>query len=149
MRIIKQGRRAENEKTTSYSVSCPICGFEAELDPGENVIQCPNCESSKLIFTTPFIGFHPKKKSPSERFPDEYYRFNSSGDGDAAILSERETAKMIDETVEEYKKANCGYAFSGRGDTFVAVFQTDEDEINDFLVVVSKDRYEYDFVNGE
>ena len=149
MRIIKQGRRAENEKTTSYSVSCPICGFEAELDPGENVIQCPNCESSKLIFTTPFIGFHPKKKSPSERFPDEYYHVNSSGDGDAAILSERETAKMIDDTVEEYKKANCGYAFSGRGDTFVAVFQTDEDEINDFLVVVSKDRYEYDFVNGE
>ena len=149
MRIIKQGRRAENEKTTSYSVSCPICGFEAELDPGENVIQCPNCESSKLIFTTPFIGFHPKKKSPSERFPDEYYHFNSSGDGDAAILSERETAKMIDDTVEEYKKANCGYAFSGRGDTFVAVFQTDEDEINDFLVVVSKHRYEYDFVNGE
>ena len=149
MRIIKQGRPAENEKTTSYSVSCPICGFEAELDPGESVIQCPNCESSKLIFTTPFIGFRPKKKSPSERFPDEYYHFNSFGDGDAAILSERETAKMIDDTVEEYKKTNCGYAFSGRGDTFVAVFQTDEDEINDFLVVVSKDRYEYDFVNGE
>ena len=149
MRIIKQGRRAENEKMTSYSVSCPICGFEAELDPGESVIQCPNCESSKLIFTTPFTSFRPKKKSPSERFPDEYYRFNSSGDGDAAILSQQETAKMIDDTVEEYKKTNCGYAFSGRGDTFVAVFQTDEDEINDFLVVVSKDRYEYDFVNGE
>lgn len=149
MRVIKQGKPAKNEETTPYLVSCPICGFEAELDPGENVIQCPNCESSKLVFTTPLISFRPKKKSPSERFPDEYYHFNSSGDGDAAILSERETAKMIDDTVEEYKKANCGYAFSGRGDTFVAVFQTDEDEINDFLVVVSKDRYEYDFVNGE
>ena len=149
MKIIKQGRRAENEKTTPYLVSCPICGFEAELDPGENLIQCPNCESSKLVFTTPLISFRPKKKSPSERFSDEYYHFNSSGDGDAAILSERETAKMIDDTVEEYKKTNCGYAFSGRGDTFVAVFQTDEDEINDFLVVVSKDRYKYDFVNGE
>ena len=56
---------------------------------------------------------------------------------------------MIDDSVEAYKKANCGYAFSGRGDTFVAVFQTDEDDINDFLVVVSKDHYEYDFVNGE
>ena len=55
----------------------------------------------------------------------------------------------IAKAFEEYKKANCGYAFSGRGDTFVAVFQTDEDEINDFLVVVSKDHYEYDFVNGE
>lgn len=149
MRIIKEGNPAKNEKTTLHSVSCPICGFEAELDPGENVIQCPYCKSTKFVFTTPIISFRPKKKSPSERFPDEYYHFNSSGDGDAEILSEHETAKMIDDTVEEYKKANCGYAFSGRGDTFVAVFQTDEDETNDFLVVVSKDRYEYDFVNGE
>ena len=149
MRIIKQGRRAENEKTTSYSVSCPICGFEAEIDPGENLIQCSYCKSFKLVFTTPPIDFRSKKKSPSERFPDEYYRFSSSGDGDAVILSEQETAKMIDNTVEEYKKANCGYAFSSTGDTFVAVFQTNEDDVNDFLVVVSKDHYEYDFVNGE
>lgn len=149
MRIIKQGRQAESERMTSDSVSCPICGFEGELDPGESIIQCPYCKSFNLVFTTPLIDFRPKKKSPSERFPDEYYHFNSSGDGDCAILSEQSTAKMIDDTVEEYKKANCGYAFSNRGDTFVAVFQTDEDDVNDFLVMVSKDHYEYDFVNGE
>ena len=149
MRIIKEGNPAKNEETTFYSVSCPICGFEAELDPGENVIQCPYCKSSKLVFTTPLISFRPKKKSPSERFPDEYYHFSSSGDGDAAILSEQSTAKMIDDTVEEYKKNNCGYAYSSVGDTFVAVLQTDEDDANNFLVVVSKDHYEYDFVNGE
>lgn len=149
MRIIKEGNPIKTIKMPLASVSCPICGFEAELDPGENVTQCPCCGSSNVIFTTPLAAFEAKKKSPSERFPDEYYHFNSSGDGDAAVLSERETAKMIDDTVEEYKKANCGYAFSGRGDTFVAVFQTDEDDANDFLVVVSKDRYEYDFVNGE
>lgn len=149
MRIIKQGNPTEDKNTTMYSVSCPICGFEAELDPGENLIQCPYCKSLKLVFTTPPIDSRSKKKSPSERFPDEYYRFSSSGDGDAVILSEQETAKMIDNTVEEYKKANCGYAFSSTGDTFVAVFQTNEDNVNDFLVVVSKDHYEYDFVNGE
>ena len=149
MKIIKEGNPAKNEKTTLYSVSCPICGFEGELDPGESIIQCPYCKSSKLVFTTPLINFNAKKKSPSERFPDEYYHFSSSGDGDTAILSERETAKMIDDTVEKYKKANCGYAFSSTGDTFVAVFQTDEDDINDFLVMVSKDHYEYDFLNGE
>ena len=149
MRIIKQGNPTEDKNTTMYSVSCPICGFEAELDPGENLIQCPYCKSLKLVFTTPPIDSSSKKKSPSERFPDEYYRFSSSGDGDAVILSEQETAKMIDNTVEEYKKANCGYAFSSTGDTFVAVFQTNEDNVNDFLVVVSKDHYEYDFVNGE
>lgn len=149
MRIIKKGNPIKTIKMPLASVSCPICGFEAELDPGENVTQCPCCGASDVIFTTSLAAFETKKKSPSERFPDEYYHFNSSGDGDAAVLSERETAKMIDDTVEEYKKANCGYAFSGRGDTFVAVFQTDEDDVNDFLVVVSKDRYEYDFVNGE
>ena len=95
-----------------------------------------------------FVDF-PRKKLPSERFPDEYYHFNSSGDGDGAILSQQETAKMIDDTVEEYKRDNCGYAFSSVGDTFVAVFQTDEDDVNDFLVMVSKDHYEYDFVNGD
>ena len=149
MRIIKQGKPTKVKKTTPISIACQDCGLEAELDCGEAVTKCPCCGSSNLVFTTPLISFHPKKKSPSERFPDEYYHFNSSGDGDAAILSEQLTAKMIDDTVEEYKKNNCGYAYSGAGDTFVAVFQTDEDDINDFLVVVSKDHYEYDFVKGE
>ena len=148
MKIIKQGSPAKVKKVTPISIACQDCGLEAELDRGEDVTRCPCCGSSNLVSTVPFVDF-PRKKLPSERFPDEYYHFNSSGDGDAAVLSEQETAKMIDDTVEEYKKANCGYAFSGRGDTFVAVFQTDEDDTNDFLVVVSKDHYEYDFVNGE
>lgn len=149
MRIIKEGNPDKVKKTTLVSVSCPICGFEAELDLGESITQCPCCKSPNLVFTTPLADFVPKKKSPSERFPDEYYHFNSSGDGDCAILSQQETAQMIDDVVEEYKKADCGYAFSSTGDTFVAVFQTDEDDVNDFLVMVSKDHYEYDFVNGE
>ena len=148
MRIIKQGRPTKVKKTTPISIVCQDCGLEAEIDRGEDVTRCPCCGSSDLVSTVLFVDFA-RRKSPSERFPDEYYHFNSSGDGDCAILSERETAKMIDDTVEEYKKANCGYAFSSTGDTFVAVFQTDEDDINDFLVMVSKDRYEYDFVNGE
>ena len=149
MRIIKEGNPIKIKKMPSASVSCPICGFEAELDPGENVTQCPYCGSFNVVFTTSLVTFKPKKKLPSERFPDEYYHFNFSGDGNGKILTERETAEMIDDTVEEYKKANCGYAFSDVGDTFVAVFQTDEDDVNNFLVMVSKDHYEYDFVNGE
>lgn len=149
MRIIKEGNLNKVKKTTPVSVLCPICGFEAELDPGETITQCLCCESPNLVFTSPLVDFTPKKKSLGERFPEDYYHFNSSGDGDAKVLTERETAKMIDDTVKEYKKTNCGYAFSSTGDTFVAVFQTDEDETNDFLVMVSKDHYEYDFVNGE
>lgn len=149
MRIIKEGNPIKAKKDSPVSVSCPICGLEAELELGEDITQCPCCGSSNVIFTTPLIAFKEKKKSPSERFPDEYYHFNSSGDGDAKILTERETAEMIDDTVKEYRGANCGYAFSSCGDTFVAVFQTDEDDVNNFLVMVSKDHYEYDFVNGE
>lgn len=147
MRIIKQGKPAKNEKTTLYSVSCPICGFEAELDPGESIIQCPYCKSSKLVFTTPLIDFNSKKKSPSERFPKEYYRCSEKTG--AVTLSDQEVSQMIDSTVKTYYSSGCGYAFSSVGDTFVAVFQTDEDNVNDFLVMVSKDHYEYDFVNGE
>lgn len=149
MKIIKEGnpKKARNASPTSFT--CYTCGLEAELELGEDISICPCCGSRNLVFTTPLVATNTKKKSVSEMFPDEYYHFDSRGNGDAVVLSERETAKMIDDTVEEYKKSNCGYAFSGMGDTFVAVFQTDEDDANDFLVVVSKDHYEYGFVNGE
>lgn len=148
MRIIKEGKPKAIKTTTPISIACQDCGLEAELERGENVTKCPCCGSFNLVSTVPFADFC-RKKSPSEMFPDEYYHFDSSGDGDAKILTERETAEMIDDTVKEYKETNCGYAFSGCGDTFVAVFQTDEDDVNNFLVVVSKDHYEYGFVNGE
>lgn len=148
MRIIKQGSPKAKKEMTPISIVCQDCGLEAELDHGEEVAKCPCCGSFNLVSTVPFADFY-CKKSPSERFPDEYYHFNSSGDGDAKILTERETAKMIDDTIETYRRENCGYAFSSTGDTFVAVFQTDEDDVNNFLVMVSKDHYEYDFVNGE
>ena len=148
MKITKQGSPAKVKKVAPISIACQDCGLEAELDRGEDVTRCPCCGSSNLVSTVPFVDF-PRKKLPSERFPDEYYHFNSSGDGDCAILSEQSTAKMIDDTVEEYKKCDCGCAFSSAGDTFVAVFQTNKDNVNDFLVMVSKDHYGYEFVNGE
>lgn len=147
MRIIKQGNPAKNEKTTLYSVSCPICGFEAELDPGESIIQCPYCKSLKLVFTIPLIDFNSKKKSPSKRFPDEYYHY--SEEAGAIALSNQGVSQLIEKTIKLYRSSGCGYAFSSTGDTFVAVFQTDEEDIDTFLVMVSKDYYECDFVNGE
>ena len=148
MRIIKLGNPIKVKNTTPISIACQDCGLEAEIDWGEDVSKCPCCGSSNLVSTVPFVDLS-RKKLPSEKFPDEYYHFSSSGDGDAAILSEQSTAKMIDDTVEKYKNTNCGYAFSSTGDTFVAVLQTNKDNVNDFLVMVSKDHYEYEFVNGE
>lgn len=148
MKIIKQGNPKEIKKTTSILVSCPICGLEAELGYDENVTQCPCCGSSlNFAFTTPLVNFKAKKKSPSERFPDEYYHY--SEEAGAIVLSNQGVSRLIEETIKLYRSSGHGYAFSSTGDTFVAVFQTDEDDVNDFLVVVSKDYYECDFVSGE
>lgn len=148
MKIIKQGSPKAIKKATPVSIVCQDCGLEAELERGEDVTKCPCCGSFNLVSTVPFADFC-RKKSPSEMFPDEYYHFDSHGNGDERNLTEQETTKMIDDTIQMYYKENCGYAFSGIGDTFVAVFQTDEDDVNTFLVMVSKDHYEYDAVNGE
>ena len=148
MRIIKPGKPIKPKKTMPISIACQDCGLEVELDRGEDVKRCPCCGSSNLVSTVPFVDF-PRKKLPSERFPDEYDHFTSRNGGGIKILSNEEISKMIDKTIKTYKEANCGYAFSSTGDTFVAVFQTDEENIDTFLVMVSKDHYEYDFVNGE
>lgn len=147
MRIIKEGNPTKIKKTTPASVSCPICGFEAELDPEEYITQCPCCESPNLVFTVPFIDFAQKKKSPSESFPDDYYRF--SEETGAAALSNQEVSQMIERTIKEYYSSGGGYSFSSTGDTFVAVFQTDKNSSDTFLVMVSKDHYEYDVEKGE
>ena len=146
MKIVKQGNPKEIKKATPISIACQDCGMEAELDRGEDVTRCPCCGSSNLVSTVPFIDF-PRKKSPSERFPDEYYHY--SKEAGAIALSNRGISQLIEETIKLYRSSGHGYAFSSTGDTFVAVFQTDEDDVNDFLVVVSKDYYECDFVNGE
>lgn len=148
MRIIKEGNPTKAKRTTPIYVVCQNCGLEAELECGEIVTKCPCCGSLDFESTTSFVDFC-HKKSPSERFPDEYYHFTSRDGGDAKALSNEEVSKMIDKTIKTYKEANCGYAFSSTGDTFVAVFQTDEDDVNTFLVTVGKDYYEYDFCNGE
>ena len=49
---------------------------------------------------------------------------------------------MIDKTVQTYLRSNCGYCYSGTGDTFIAVFQSNENDINDYFVVVGKNYYE-------
>lgn len=146
MRIIKEGNPDKVKKTTLVSVSCPICGFEAELDLGESITQCPCCKSPNLVFTTPLADFTPRKKSPGERFPYDYYRF-SEKTGDTS-LSNQEISQMIDRTIKEYYSSEGGYAFSSAGDTFVAVFQMDEDNVDSFFIMVSKDHYEYDVING-
>ena len=79
----------------------------------------------------------------SSRFlPEKYFQFGAS-EG-AVKLPDEEICNMIDKTVQKYLRSNCGYCYSGTGDTFIAVFQSDENNINDYFVVVAKDYYEID-----
>lgn len=77
-----------------------------------------------------------------EAFPEKYFQF---GVFEGSVkLPDEEIRNMIDKTVQKYFRSNCGYYYSGTGDTFITVFQSDENNINDYFVVVAKDYYEID-----
>lgn len=139
MRIIKQGRPKEEEKAARYV--CNNCGAEIEIEIDECADCCPCCGKEQLMLL-PKIDNKPFRKSLSagEAFPEKYFQFGIS-DGAVKIPDER-IRNMIDETVQTYLKNDYGYCYSGTGDTFIAVFQSDKDDINDYFVVVGKNYYE-------
>ena len=140
MKIIKQGNLnpQKEDKITAVYV-CNKCGAEAEVDAGENVGACPCCGARNGAFAPKLTN---KPLSAGEAFPEKYFRFGVSER--AVKLSDEEIRNMIDKTVQTYLINNCGYCYSGTGDTFVAVFQSDKNDINDYFVVVAKDYYEID-----
>ena len=140
MRIIKQGNLnyQKEDKITAVYV-CNKCGAEAEVDAEEIVRACPCCGSRNGAFAPKITN---KQISAGEAFPEKYFQFGVS-EG-SVKLPDEEIRNMIDKTVQKYLRSNCGYYYSGTGDTFVAVFQSDKNDINDYFVVVSKDYYELD-----
>lgn len=140
MRIIKRGNlnlQKEDKVATVYV--CSKCGAEVEVDAGEIVKSCPCCGSRNGAFAPKITN---KQISAGEAFPEKYFQFGVS-EG-AVKLSDEEVRNMIDETVQEYLRNNCGYSCSATGDTFIAVFQSDANNINDYSVVVGKSYYEID-----
>ena len=140
MRIIKQGNLnpQKEDKITAVYV-CNKCGAEAEVDAEEIVGACPCCGARNGTFAPKLTN---KPLSAGEAFPEKYFQFGVS-EG-SVKLPDEEIRNMIDETVQKYLRSNCGYCYSGTGDTFIAVFQSDENNINDYFVVVAKDYYEID-----
>ena len=140
MRIIKQGNLNSRKKDKIATVYvCSKCGAEAEVDTEEIVESCPWCGSRNGAFAPKITN---KLLSAGEAFPEKYFRFGVSEE--SVKLSDEEVRNMIDETVQKYLRSNCGYCYSGTGDTFIAVFQSDVNNINDYSVVVAKDYYEID-----
>ena len=141
MRIIKQGKPKEEKKTVRYV--CDNCEAEIEVGINESLDCCPCCGEEQLMLLPKTIdkAFH-KPLSAGEAFPEKYFQFGAS-EG-SVKLSDEEIRNMIDKTVHAYLRNNCGCCYSGTGDTFVAVFQSDKNDINDYFVVVSKDYYELD-----
>lgn len=138
MRIIKQGKPKE-EKMIHYV--CNNCGAEIEVEIDEDMDCCPCCGEEQLMLL-PRTDNKPFRKplSAGEAFPSKYYQFGISED--AKRESDEEIRGMIDKAIQTYFKSNCGYCYNGTGDTFVAVFQSDKDDINDYFVVVGKNYYE-------
>ena len=140
MRIIKQGNLNSRKKDKIATVYvCSKCGAEVEVDAGEIVKSCPCCGSRNGAFAPKITN---KQISAGEAFPEKYFQFGVS-EG-SVKLPDEEIRNMIDKTVQKYLRSNGGYCYSGTGDTFIAVFQSDENNINDYFVVVAKDYYEID-----
>ena len=140
MRIIKQGNlNAKNENKIATVYVCSKCGAEVEVDAGEIVKSCPCCGSRNGAFAPKITN---KLLSAGEAFPEKYFRFGESEE--SVKLSDEEVRNMIDKTVQKYLRSNCGYCYSGTGDTFIAVFQSDINNINDYFAVVGKNYYEID-----
>ena len=139
MRIIKQGKPKEEKKTVRYV--CNNCEAEIEVGINESLDCCPCCGKEQLMLLpkTRDKEFH-KQISAGEAFPEKYFQFGVS-EG-AVKLPNEEIRNMIDKTVQKYLRSNGGYCCSGTGDTFIAVFQSDENNINDYFVVVGKNYYE-------
>lgn len=139
MRIIKQGKPKEEKRTVRYV--CDNCGAEIEVEIDESLDCCPCCGKEQLILLPGNEDKASRKPlSAGEAFPEKYFRFGVS-DGAAKLPDER-IRNMIDETVQTYLRSNCGYCYRGTGDTFIAVFQSDKNDINDYFVVVGKNYYE-------
>lgn len=140
MRIIKQGNLNHQKKDRITAVYvCSKCGAEAEVDAEEIVGACPCCGARNGSFAPKPTN---KPISAGKAFPEKYFQFGVS-EG-AVKLSDEEIRNMIDKTVQGYLRNNCGYCYSGTGDTFIAVFQSNKNDINDYFVVVGKDYYEID-----
>ena len=138
MRIIKRGNlNLQKEYKVATVYVCSKCGAEVEVDAGEIVKSCPCCGSRNGAFAPKITN---KQISAGEAFPEKYFQFGVS-EG-SVKLPDEEIRNMIDKTVQKYLRSDCGYCYSGTGDTFIAVFQSDENNINDYFVVVGKNYYE-------
>lgn len=139
MKIIKQGKTKEEKKMAHYV--CDNCGAEIEAEIDEGLDCCPCCGKGQLIlYLRAYDKASRKPLSAGEAFPEKYFQFGVS-DG-ALKLSDEKIRNMIDETVQIYLRSNCGYCYNGTGGTFIAVFQSDKNDINDYFVVVGKNYYE-------
>lgn len=133
MRIIKNG---VSKLQDIHQFKCQICGCVYELDLcDEEIGECPCCHSHKSyqVECNDYVEEDVKPKTPDEVYPEKFYSFK-----DGLDKSDKEIRELIRETIEHYKKSNCGYSMAASGRVLVAVFQSDKDYIDDYQVIVTK-----------
>lgn len=145
MRIIKNGA---SKLQDIQQFKCQICGCVYELDLcKEEVSTCPCCHAHvgyQVKFNDDIelnMEQEEKPKTPDEVYPEGFYSFK-----DGLDKSDEEIRELIKKTIKNYKQGSCGYAMSTSGRLLIAVFQLDEDNIDDYQVIVTKDYSSLDSV---
>lgn len=133
MRIIKNG---VSKLQDIQQFKCQFCGCVYELDLcNEEIGECPYCHAHKgyQVRFNGDVEEDVKPKTPDEVYPEKFYSFK-----DGLDKSDKEIRELIRETIEHYKKSNCGYSMAASGRVLVAVFQSEKDNIDDYQVIVTK-----------
>ena len=131
MKIVDWGKK----KTSARLIGCCECEARISLENGEAIPEkCPVCGASKTSLYTVDTKRKSQSLHPAARAFPELYDERFIGDATADILA---TQKTIDYAIEAYYKANCGYAFVEGEGIFVAVFQEDDTDRDDYFVMVT------------
>ena len=135
MKILDYGNNKPNEEPKV--LRCTICGAQFELETGEKVpTKCPLCGAKELTATNKKEKSSNVKLHPiAEVYPGKYYSFSSN-----ATANEFDVQKMIAQAMKVYYENNSGYAFCETAGFFVAVFQEDENDKDNYFVVIT-DKY--------
>lgn len=132
-------REIEKNKVVVNTYTCEFCNKEVQVKDDEMIIgyvgmksyTCPNC--SEINETDDFIDIN----KDNLIFPTHYYHFKGGVE-----LSDDKINMMVRECIEyleEHKDTDAEQTRTiGTGDTLITVTRNDDE----YLIVVSKDRYE-------
>ena len=134
MKILDYGDKANEAKPKV--IGCVECNAKFEFDPGEILPdRCPVCGAytTTSFYNVDGLAGTTKHTSVEKAFPELYSFYNI----DQSTMDTDEIHDRIRSAVKHYYNSDGGYVFTeGRG-VFVAIFQQDPDDKDDYAVYVT------------